>query len=101
MNVSKLEKHLLAAARAQRPSEAVPYAFEKRVMARLADRGRRDWWAAWAAVLWRAAAPSLAVMLAAGLCALWLNPANNASDTQNSDLETTVYAGLDNLGEAW
>ena len=70
-------------------------------MARVAEHGLRDRWTLWAAGLWRAAAPSLAVMIVVVACALWLNQRNGANDTQTADLESTVYAGLDNLGEAW
>jgi hypothetical protein len=101
MNVAELQEKLIAAARAQPPSDAVPYAFEKRVLARLPARGLVDRWTLWAVNLWRAAAPCLAVMIVVSACAFWLNHHNNANDTQAADLESTVYAGLDNLGEAW
>ena len=38
MNLAELERKLIAAARANPPSDRVPYAFEKRIMARLAAR---------------------------------------------------------------
>src|SRR2546429_320289 len=38
MNLAELHKKLLAAARAHQPRADVPYAFEKRVMARLAGK---------------------------------------------------------------
>ena len=57
MNLAELERKLIAAARANPPSDRVPYAFEKRIMARLAARPVADGWALWARALWRAAAP--------------------------------------------
>ncbi len=57
MKVTELEKRLLAAARADRPSDRVPYAFEKRVMAHIAALPTVDAWALWARSLWRAAIP--------------------------------------------
>ncbi len=67
MNTSELQRQLIAAARANPPGDRVPYAFEQRVMARLADRPAVDCWALWSRALWRAAAPCVAVMLL--LCA--------------------------------
>lgn len=70
MNVTDLEKRLLAAARADRPSDRVPYAFEKRVMARIAALPVVDAWAFWARSLWRAAVPyALAVIC----LAVWIH----------------------------
>ena len=48
MNLAELERKLIAAARANPPSDRVPYAFEKRIMARLAARPVVDGWALWA-----------------------------------------------------
>ena len=45
MNLAELEQKLVAAARANPPSDGVPYAFEKRIMARLATRPVMDDWA--------------------------------------------------------
>ena len=61
MNLAKLQETLLAAARANPPSDRVPYAFEKRIMARLAARPELDAWTVWARMLWRAATPCLGV----------------------------------------
>ena len=43
MNLAELERKLIAAARANPPSDRVPYAFEKRIMARLAARSPCRW----------------------------------------------------------
>ena len=53
MNLAELERKLIAAARANPPSDRVPYAFEKRIMARLAAWPVADSWALWARALWR------------------------------------------------
>ena len=56
MNLDDLQKKLLAAARSHPPVDAVPYAFEKRIMARLgAARNVADGWTFWGRALWRAA----------------------------------------------
>jgi hypothetical protein len=67
MNPELLRQKLVAAARAaEPPSDRVPYAFEKRIMARLAGRPVTDPWSALAGFLWRAVLPCCAVMLIAG-----------------------------------
>ena len=47
MNLDELQKKLTAAARQQPPDDRVPYMFEKRIMALIAERaavsGRRLW----------------------------------------------------------
>ena len=65
MNLDNLQHKLIAAARAEQPSDRVPYAFEKRVMARLAEV-RADLLGAWSHALWRAAGLCIAVMLLSG-----------------------------------
>ncbi len=42
MNLAELERKLIAAARANSPSERVPYAFEKRILALIASRPALD-----------------------------------------------------------
>jgi hypothetical protein len=59
-----LRQKLIAAARANAPSDAVPWAFEQRVLARLRAAERLDAAAVWARALWRTAAPCVALSLA-------------------------------------
>ena len=90
MNLEKLQSNLLAAARANHPSTQVPYGFEQRIMARLRLRPTLDRWAFWAHALWRAAAPSVALML---LLVGWvvIRPAPTpASIDLSLDLENTL-----------
>ena len=63
MNVPELNRKLIAAARRNPPSENVPFAFEKRILARLITRPRLDNWALWGSALWRAAVSCLGIML--------------------------------------
>lgn len=63
MNLEDLQRKLLAAARANSPDERVPYAFEKRILARLASQPAVDGSALWARALWRAAIPCVAVTI--------------------------------------
>jgi hypothetical protein len=67
--MARLQSRLMAAARADRPSDRVPYAFEKRVMARIAALPALDPWALWARSLWRAAIP---YAVAAVCLAVWI-----------------------------
>ena len=76
MNLDNLQQKLIAVARSERPSDPVPYAFEKRVMARLAEV-RADLLGAWSHALWRAAILCIAVMLLAGV---WSFHSDDAAD---------------------
>jgi hypothetical protein len=99
MNLAKLQETLLAAARANPPSDRVPYAFEKRIMARLTGRPELDVWAAWARLLWRAATPCLGVTaLIVGLAAATGGLQGNQVSL-GEGLEATVYAALTEPGE--
>jgi hypothetical protein len=97
MNIADVQKRLLAAARATPPGDAVPFAFEKRIMARIASDALVDAWAIWSWVLWRAAAPCIAIMLAVGVwTALFADP-NGSANSLAADLEETVLAPLAQL----
>jgi len=100
MNLVKLEEKLLAAARANPPSDRVPYAFEKRVIACLGNATARDAGAFWARALWRAAAPCVGVML---LLSAWsfLGGGNNTSQGDWSTVfENTVLAAANQEASA-
>ncbi len=95
LNVTELERKLIAAARGNPPSERVPYAFEKRILACLAGRPRPDGWEWWARALWRAAAPCVAIALALGAWS-WLSPQHRAPAGDLSQaLEQTLLAAVD------
>ena len=68
MNIDKLQRKLIAAARTERPSDGVPFAFGNRITAALRTVSDTDRWAPWAGALWRAAAPCAGAAL---LLALW------------------------------
>lgn len=98
MNLTELERKLLAAARAHPPSDGVPYAFEQRILARLPTRRPLDELALWARGLWRAALSCVAVTLLVSAFTL-LVPVRAAGDGDLSDqFEHTVYAVLDQDG---
>ena len=95
MNLAQLQRKLIAAARANPPSERVPHAFEKRILACLTVCPRLDHWELWGRALWRAAAPCLAIMLVLGAWSLF-GPQRNASATDLSQqLEQTLLAAVD------
>ena len=84
MNLDDLQKKLLAAARANPPSDRVPFAFEKRITALLKSRPAMDPLSLWARALWRAAAPCAAIMLVLGV---WSFIGNDASTAANDSFE--------------
>lgn len=90
MNLAELERRLLAAARAHPPGDAVPYAFEQRILARLKAAPAADPLAFWARALWRGALSCLAVVLLLGAFS-WLNPP--ASDP-NPRLDDTILVAV-------
>jgi hypothetical protein len=91
MNLEKLQSKLLAVARECPPSDAVPYAFERRIMARLMAPARVDPLTFWNRMLWRAAVPCLLVMLSVSLWSL-LAPASDGSASLGTELEEAVLA---------
>ena len=100
-NIVELEKELFAAARATPPREDVPFAFEKRVMVRIAKETLVDVWALWARLLWRAAAPCVGVMLAVTAWALFSASSGGNTDNLEVALEDSVMAPLAHLEDSW
>ena len=92
MNPQKLQTKLLAAARNNPPSDHVPFAFEKRIMAHLA-KPIYDVWSLWGRALWRAAA---ACVFAMALLGGWsFQTASNERTDLSQDFENTIFAALD------
>jgi hypothetical protein len=95
MNSENLARKLIEAARADKPSERVPYAFAKRVTARLSARPALDLSADWARALWRAAVPCIAIPMLLGFWAA--SPAKGP--TQDTSLaqafEETLFASVE------
>jgi hypothetical protein len=102
MDVSELHKKLIAAARADRPGDTVPYAFERRIMARLGSVSATDPAAEWARALWRAAAPCVGVMLVLGAW-VFLAPSDPSALTGDlsQEFENTVLAAVTQTDSAW
>jgi hypothetical protein len=94
MNLDHLQKKLIAAARLARADERVPYAFEKSVMARLAEASRVDVLGDWSTALWRAAVSCVAVVVLSGAWSMWSLDQNEQTDFSH-ELETAVFASAD------
>jgi len=101
MDIAKLQAKLLQAARRQPADDRVPYAFEKRIMARLASLPRVDVWSLWSRALWRAAAPCVALTLILTAWSLLNLSPTPVQEVRVDELETTVLAPLDGLGDVW
>ncbi len=95
MNLTELQSKLLAVARANPPSERVPYAFEKRVLARLASQPALDRCALWARALWRAAAPCVAMTLLLGAWSLFAPAPKPAGNDLSQEFENIVLAAAE------
>lgn len=98
MELETLHKKLVAVARANPPSDAVPYAFEKRIMARLSTQAVVDVWALYGRWLWRGVTPCFSVMT--GL-AIWVGATMPADLDNNLEqaLENTILSSDDVSGE--
>jgi hypothetical protein len=99
MNVNELQKKLIAAARANTPSDHVPFAFEKRIIALIPSMTPTDSVASWVRGLWQAAASCAVVAL---LCGTWafFNPAANSGDDLSQNFENTLLASVDQGDQA-
>jgi hypothetical protein len=95
MDHEKLRTKLIAAARLDAPAETVPYAFEKRIMARIAAKPVEDVLNQWGAALWKGAAACAAITVVSIFLSVW-----NFSDNDQT-FETVVLAGADQLTESW
>jgi hypothetical protein len=94
MNIAELQRKLIQAARQEPRSEAVPYAFEKRVIALLRPLPTPDCWGQWAGALWRAAVPCVVVTLALSGWLAWQTAPSPVSDL-SQEIDNTVLAVID------
>ena len=94
-NWQSLQSRLIAAARANPPSDRVPYAFEKRIMALLADRSVTEPLAQWVRGLWRAAASCVALALLLGAWAFFNSAASTKTGDLSQNFESTLLASVD------
>lgn len=101
MNLEQLQQKLLTAARANPPSDRVPYAFEKRIMAHLKAVPVIDLSALWARALWRAAAPCVVLTLALGAWSFFAANPGAGTEDLSQDFEQTMLAVVDQPEEVW
>jgi len=94
MKVDQLKHKLIAAARANPPADAVPYAFETRIMTRLDQLSPLDHWADWSQALWRAAAPCVAVAVLLGVWTAFSPDRAQVSMDLSQQLENTVFVAV-------
>jgi len=96
MNINLLHEKLIRAARANPPSDHVPYAFEQRILARIRTARVVDRFTLWANALWRAAIPCVAVTLLISVWTMGSPEQTTATETADlgSQLETTLMASV-------
>ena len=100
MNLAELQKKLISAARKNPPDDLVPYAFEKRIMARLGAPPKADEWGYLARALWCGAAVCTAVAIAASVWSF--EPAGDEGELAFSqELEQTILTSSDDLEAVW
>jgi hypothetical protein len=95
MDLAELQRKLIAAARSNPPSERVPLAFEKRILAQLKSRPVTDLWAQWSQALWKAAASCVAVTLLLGTTSLFLHTRPGPTTDLSQEFDNTVLAAAD------
>ncbi len=93
MNLNDLQSKLISAARKNAPSDRVPYAFEKRIMANLASH-KANVWALWGQPLWRAAISCVAITALCGVWSLVAMNTNDSPETFSQSFENAVYASM-------
>lgn len=96
MDFNELQRKLFGQARSVPPSDAVPYAFEKRVMARLQSDPPVDHWLLWGRALWRAAAACVALSVLLSVWSVW-----SVKETEPATLESAVFAAAEEPSEVW
>lgn len=108
MKTPRTPEELIKLARSIPSDERVPYAFEKRIMARLAGSPAADPLTMWAQALWRGVAPCLGIMLMALLVSFastrnaMPTSGETAAQTEVADFETAVYAPMQlAAGDIW
>ena len=92
MNLNELHDRLIGVAKKNPPSDHVPYAFEKRIMSRLAQAKPISAWALWGGPLWRAAVPCVAITVLCGLWSLASHRQAASSESFSQAFEAAVFA---------
>ena len=101
MNFAGLQRKLLAAARANPPSDAVPYAFEKRVMAHLLAKRPVDGLTLWGRALWHAAGTCLVITLMLSGWSVWADHRERSAAEFSEQFETAIFVMAEQADESW
>jgi hypothetical protein len=101
MDLARLERTLIETARRMVPRDAVPFAFERRVMAALIPPLGADPWNVFLLVLRRAAVVSLAITALAGTWSVVSPRIDREQVPLAEQLETVVLGDLEPPGEGW
>lgn len=94
MDLVELERKLIAAARANPPSDGVPYAFEKRIGSQLQAKSVLNPEAFWAFALWRSAAVCLGIVLIVGAASHFVLQTSRSTTDLSQDFEKTMLAAV-------
>lgn len=100
MNLAELQRKLTAAARAQPADERVPYAFEKRIAALIAERAAVTGRVLWVRGFWRAAVSCVALAAACGAIFFFTPVTPDTSNDLSQDFENTLLASVDQADTA-
>jgi len=100
VNLGELQKKLMAAARSNPPSDAVPYAFERRIMARLMTSRPADIWTLWSRYLGRAAVACVILTLLSGAWSVWASYQECSAAEFSEQFEIAVLV-TDQADETW
>ena len=95
MNIAELQQKLTATARLQQPDARVPYAFEKRIMALIAERAAASGRVLWARGLWRAAVSCVALAVVCGAVSFFTPATPDNNNDLSQDFENTLLASAD------
>ena len=88
MKLDKIIEKLLFSVKNNPPSDRVPYAFEKRIIANITEQPQTtDSWLDLGRLLWRAVVPYTAVAMLAAATWLTISPAQNTHVAPSSDME--------------
>ncbi|MCS1408161.1 MAG: hypothetical protein M2R45_01331 [Verrucomicrobia subdivision 3 bacterium] len=97
MKNHNLHETILRAARKLPDDTRVPYAFEKRIMARLTSQSQPDSLDLWARGLWQATIPCLTLMFAISAWSMVATGRVPSIDPLATDLELTMIQPFDEL----
>ena len=100
MDTEFIRKQLIHAARAQMPSDKVPYAFSKRIMANLTMQKPFDLWNLWSRILWKSAASCVGITVFCGAWAIF-HIETSHDEIFGNDLEEVMLSALEINGDIW